>query len=77
MVENPRKVPRDALVLVASEVGAAFSRDGLLRVRGILPVHVAQAVCQRVHEELAARKGDASYFGDVYGYEVGTSCVRG
>ncbi|CAK9052731.1 unnamed protein product [Durusdinium trenchii] len=59
LVDNPR------------QVAGAFRRDGLVKVKRILPADVAEAVCKRVHEELASRRaeGDSTYFGDVYGYE--------
>ncbi|CAE7757710.1 rpl5 [Symbiodinium pilosum] len=55
----------------AREAATAFGRDGLVRIKNILPVEVAEALCARVREELKQRRheGDAVYFGDVYGYE--------
>ncbi|CAK9052715.1 50S ribosomal protein L5, partial [Durusdinium trenchii] len=63
LVDNPR------------QVAGAFRRDGLVKVKRILPADVAEAVCKRVHEELASRRaeGDSTYFGDVYGYEADIS----
>lgn len=48
-----------------------FHRDGLLHVRGILPAIAASALATSVGQELRRRQsaGDASWFGDVYGYE--------
>eukprot|EP00439_Symbiodinium_sp_Y106_P083663 s1539_g23.t4 len=55
----------------AREVAAAFSRDGLVRIKNVLPVEVAEALCCRVQSELEQRRcdGDPTFFGDVYGYE--------
>ena len=48
-----------------------FERDGLLRVRGAVPRAAAEALAAHVTEELPRRRegGDASWFGDVHGYE--------
>ncbi|CAE7228610.1 rpl5 [Symbiodinium sp. CCMP2592] len=55
----------------AREVAAAFSRDGLVRIKNVLPVEVSEALCCRVQSELEQRRyeGDPTFFGDVYGYE--------